>query len=633
MGMSGWTTPWADIRLPTASMCAETRCSWPDSRAILSNCIAPGGHTIVVTANPAKTTEMMLAAAGRHTHAGKQASVSREVAVTDEGKLIAGRYRLASHLGSGAMGIVWQAHDERLHRTVAIKQVLLPSTLSDSEADEANRRAMREGRITARLHHPHAIAVFDVVEYHGQPFLIMEYLPSSSLATVLSRQGVLRPDTVARIGSQIASALAAAHKAGIVHRDIKPGNVLIADDGTAKITDFGISHAVGDVTVTATGMLAGTPAYLAPEVAQGNSASFPSDVFSLGSTLYTAAEGTPPFGLNTNAIALLHQVALGQIIPPQQSGPLTPLLRPLLQRNPDQRPTMPQAHDALATLATGLARSPGGSTAPMRPLSRNNPPIQPAPTTQQTLIQSPPPRHTTTTVAATTVDATVSQPPTGDDRDGSPRHRRLLAGLMAVVLLAAGVLATVLIRDGKVTGGVVTSVDAAPPTSTSAGPAESIPALPIQPRSRNPAQVITPADPAESLPALPTRSRNPEQIIIPATPGSLQDTPEQLQQAITDYYALMPANMPAAWKRLTANYQKNHSGGFTGYQNFWNPVQRVTVFDVSAKQDGTVDATIEYFFRDGRVIEEQTSYGLLAEDGLWKINSSTVRSSQTKQGS
>ncbi|MGH3785140.1 MAG: serine/threonine-protein kinase [Pseudonocardiaceae bacterium] len=257
--------------------------------------------------------------------------------VTDEGKLIAGRYRPGLAPGQWGDGVVWQAHDERLHRTVAIKQVLLPSALSDIEADEANRRAMREGRITARLHHPHAISVFDVVEYEDQPFLIMEYLPSSSLATVLSIQDVLPPDTVARIGSQIASALAAAHKAGIAHRDIKPGNVLLADDGTAKITDFGISHAVGDVTVTATGMLAGTPAYLAPEVAQGNSAGFLSDVFSLGSTLYTAVEGTPPFGLNNNAIALLHQVAMGRITPPQRSGPLTPLLLRLLQRNPEQR--------------------------------------------------------------------------------------------------------------------------------------------------------------------------------------------------------------------------------------------------------------------------------------------------------
>ena len=538
--------------------------------------------------------------------------------VTDEGKLIAGRYRIASRLGSGAMGVVWQAHDERLHRTVAIKQVLLPSALSGIEAEEANRRAMREGRITARLHHPHAIAVFDVVEYEGQPFLIMEYLPSRSLATVLSIKGVLLPDTVARIGSQIASALAAAHKAGIIHRDIKPGNILLADDGTAKITDFGISHAVGDLTVSATGMLAGTPAYLAPEVAQGHSAGFPSDVFSLGSTLYTALEGMPPFGLNTNPIALLHQVALGEIATPRQSGPLTPLLLRLLQSNPEQRPTMPQTHDALATLAARLSGSLGGLAVPTVPLSQNDPPFEPVLTTQpsplqsappqQTPIQSAPPQEIPTMGARTKVDATVGQTPTDSDPNGSPQHRRLglVAGIMAIVLLTAGVLATVLISSGKTTSGAITGVEAAKPTSTSGAPAEN-PTIPTPSRPRNPALVITPGNP--------------------------QDTRDQVQQAITDYYAVMPENLPAGWRRLTANYQQSHAGGFTGYQNFWNLVQRVTVSDVSAQQGATVDATIDYFFKDGRVIEEQTSYQLLAQDGLWKIDSSTVRSSQAKQSS
>ncbi|HET9258455.1 MAG TPA: serine/threonine-protein kinase, partial [Pseudonocardiaceae bacterium] len=233
-----------------------------------------------------------------------------------EGELIAGRYRLVSRVGSGAMGVVWQARDERLHRTVAVKELLLPARLSEGAAEEAHRRAMREGRITARLHHPCVIAVYDVAEHKGHPCLVMEYLASRSLAAALSAQGVFRPCEVAGIGGQIAAALAAAHRAGIVHRDIKPGNVLLARDGTAKITDFGVSRAVGDVTVTATGMLAGTPAYLAPEIARGQQASFSSDVFSLGATLYTALEGTPPFGLSSNPIALLHQVATGEIAPP-----------------------------------------------------------------------------------------------------------------------------------------------------------------------------------------------------------------------------------------------------------------------------------------------------------------------------
>ncbi|MBV9729602.1 MAG: protein kinase [Pseudonocardiales bacterium] len=528
--------------------------------------------------------------------------------MTDEGELIAGRYRLVSRLGSGGMGVVWQAQDERLHRTVAIKQLVLPPGLSEITAEEANRRAMREGRITARLHHPHVVAVYDVVEHEGQSCLIMEYLPSRSLATVLSLHGVLPPNTVVRIGRQLVSALSAAHQAGIVHRDIKPGNVLLADDGTVKITDFGVSHAVGEVTVTATGILAGTPAYLAPEVAQGNSAGFPSDVFSLGSTLYTALEGRPPFGLNNNAIALLHQVASGEIIPPRQSGPLTPLLLHLLQRNPEQRPTMQQVQEALTALAAALAGPQGGPSAPMRPLSRHDPPVEPAPGPQQTLIQSAPPEETASLARPTGVDATAGRPPAEGDGDGGPGRRRLLAGALALVVLTAGVLVAVLISHDTVTHG-----NTANPPSTAGSPAQSLQAIPTAPGPSSTTQVIPPT--------------------TPAVPGSPQNTSEQLQRAITDYYALMPANLPAAWKRLTANYQQNHAGGFTGYQNFWNPVQRVTVFDVSAKQGDTVDATIDYFFKDGRLVEERTSYGLVTEDGLWKIDSSTVRSSQTRQGS
>ncbi|HZE00337.1 MAG TPA: serine/threonine-protein kinase [Pseudonocardiaceae bacterium] len=545
--------------------------------------------------------------------------------MSDEGELIVGRYRLVSRLGSGAMGVVWQAHDERLRRTVAIKQLLLPPRLSESEADEANRRAMREGRITARLHHPHAIAVYDVVEHQGQPCLIMEYLASRSLATVLATQGVLPPEEVASIGSQIASALAAAHKAGIVHRDIKPGNVLLADDGTVKITDFGISHAVGDVTVTATGMLAGTPAYLAPEVARGITAGFSSDVFSLGATLYTALEGTPPFGLNSNPIALLHQVASGEITPPRQSDPLTPVLLRLLQPDPDQRPTMDQAHEALATLAASPAGPAGGPSAPAPSPPRPDRPFEPVPRTQQTLLQVAPLEETISLATSTGLRTAADRAPAGGN--GWPGRRNLLAGVLTVVVLAAGVMVTVLISHGNVTGG-----NAA--TNTSGGMGQSLQTLPAQPAPASTTQE-TPTSPSDgltqSVPAPPGPSSTTE--IAPTTlpvPGSSQDTPEQLQGAITSYYALVPGNLPAAWNRLTTNYQQSHAGGFTGYQNFWSPVQRVTVVDVSAKQGDTVDATIDYFFNDGKVIEEQTSYGLVTEDGLWKIDSSTVHSSRTK---
>src|SRR4051812_16468265 len=239
-----------------------------------------------------------------------------------------------SQIGGGGMGTVWMARDELLGREVAVKQVLPPAGADPQEAEQQRQRALREGRIAARLSHPHAISVYDVAVEDDQPWLVMEYLPSRSLSEVLTEDGLLQVDQVAQIGAQVADALAATHAAGIVHRDVKPSNVLIGRgdnvDGIVKITDFGISHASGDVTLTMTGQITGTPAFLAPEVAQGEEPLPPSDVFSLGATLYTCLEGEPPFGMGDNALQLLHRVAGGEVSPPQRAGSLTrPLLRML----------------------------------------------------------------------------------------------------------------------------------------------------------------------------------------------------------------------------------------------------------------------------------------------------------------
>jgi len=274
--------------------------------------------------------------------------------VSDEGRLVAGRYRIDRRIGSGAMGAVWLAHDELLGRAVAIKQLMLSPGLDDAEREEARQRTMREGRIAARLHHQNAITVFDVVtDDHGQPCLIMEYLESTSLAAVLQQQETLPPLEVARIGTQIAAALKSAHRVGIVHRDIKPGNILLDRGGMVKITDFGISRAKDDVTVTKTGMIAGTPAYLAPEVAIGEDPGPESDIFSLGSTLYAACEGQPPFGLSENTLGLLHAVAAGHINPPRQSGPLTSVLALLLHPEKERRPDAEEAEELLAAVSRG----------------------------------------------------------------------------------------------------------------------------------------------------------------------------------------------------------------------------------------------------------------------------------------
>jgi serine/threonine protein kinase len=452
--------------------------------------------------------------------------------------LIAGRYRLIARLGSGSMGVVWQAYDEALHRIVAIKQLVLPAGLSDTERDEVTSLAMREGRITARLQHPHVIAVHEMVQHYRHPCLIMEYLPSRSLATVLSTHGELVPEAVASIGHQISSALAAAHEAGVVHRDIKPGNVLLADDGTAKITDFGVSHAVGDFTVTTLGILVGTPAYLAPEVAQGNRAGFASDVFSLGSTLYTALEGIPPFGINDDTVALLDRVASGEIVPPRRCGALTPLLLHLLQRDPQDRPTMRQAQAVLAMLDEGLVRSHGGLSACTLPLSGLDPPVQPLPSLPRSSVAPVAPKQTSSTAGSAPVDASAGQPPAEDDDLVWSGAHLLLVGAITVAVLTAGVLVTFFMGRGS----VLSSHAAALAHTSGVSAPMMLQALPVQPDLSDP----TPGTP-------------PPTPVIPDDP---QDIPEQSSQT----QAPMPEDPPVARNRLTADSQRNYAGDVTKHR-------------------------------------------------------------------
>src|SRR6478752_6188754 len=186
--------------------------------------------------------------------------------LSQPGVLIAGRYRLRSRIGAGGMGVVWESWDERLQRPVALKLLHRAPGLDEEQAKLANLRAMREARITARLHHRYAVPVFDAVEHEGQACLVMPLIPSMPLDVVLRDAGPLSVAEAVQVGHQIASALAAAHHAGIVHRDVKPSNILVTEDGTALISDFGIAHALGEGTLTNTGLIHGTPAYLAPEV-------------------------------------------------------------------------------------------------------------------------------------------------------------------------------------------------------------------------------------------------------------------------------------------------------------------------------------------------------------------------------
>ena len=293
--------------------------------------------------------------------------------VPGPGSLVAGRYRLTSKLGGGGMGAVWLASDQLLDREVAVKQVVSTDGLSDEGADDVRTRALREGRMAARLSHPNAIAMHDIAVDGGEPWLVMEYVPSRSVAQILHSTGTLPVVHSAQIGAQVAAAMAAAHDEGIVHRDIKPGNILVAttgrDAGLVKISDFGISRAKDEIQVAENGVITGTPAYFAPEVARGAEPTEASDVYSLGATVYTAVEGAPPFGVDEDSLVLLHRVARGEITPPTRAGALSPALLAMLEPSPARRPTMAQARDMLARVAAGPGGNP--STVLTAPLPRS----------------------------------------------------------------------------------------------------------------------------------------------------------------------------------------------------------------------------------------------------------------------
>jgi len=233
------------------------------------------------------------------------------------------------------MGTVWRAHDELLDRTVAVKEVDLPQ-VGEIDKDHLRQRTMREARAAARLAHPNAVTVYDVVEEGGKPWIVMQLVAADSLAQVIRDRGPLEPAEVAEIGLAVLSALEAAHAAGILHRDVKPGNVLLGHDGRVVLTDFGIATLEGDPSLTSTGLLLGAPAYIAPERARGLTPGPPSDLWSLGATLYTTIEGRPPFDRGT-PLATLTAMISEDSPPPSIDGPLGAAIEGLLQRDPHQR--------------------------------------------------------------------------------------------------------------------------------------------------------------------------------------------------------------------------------------------------------------------------------------------------------
>ncbi|MGW6361684.1 protein kinase domain-containing protein [Streptomyces sp. NPDC055092] len=251
-------------------------------------------------------------------------------------RLLAGRYRLGEVLGRGGMGTVWRAKDETLGRTVAVKELRFPSSIDDEEKRRLITRTLREAKAIARIRNNSAVTVYDVVDEDDRPWIVMELVEGKSLAEQIREDGLLEPRRAAEVGIAILDVLRAAHREGILHRDVKPSNVLIAEDGRVVLTDFGIAQVEGDPSITSTGMLVGAPSYISPERARGHKPGPAADLWSLGGLLYASVEGVPPYDKGS-AIATLTAVMTEPVDPPKNAGPLEKVIYGLLAKDPEQR--------------------------------------------------------------------------------------------------------------------------------------------------------------------------------------------------------------------------------------------------------------------------------------------------------
>ena len=320
--------------------------------------------------------------------------------VVKAGWLLAGRYRLGTPIGRGAMGIVWRGRDELLERDVAVKEVRVPAMVSQEDAEIVYQRTLREAKTAARLNHPAVVTVFDVVEENGSPWIVMELVQARALDQIVTEDGPLRPLAAARVGECLLSALSCAHSAGVLHRDVKPSNVLIDSGGRAVLTDFGIAKFEGDPGLTQVGMVVGTPGFTAPERLRGRPATPASDLWSLGATLYAAVEGRGPFDRAGGPAAVMAGIANENAPRAPSAGPLMPVIDALLRADPGARPDAATAARLLTEAAEGAkaglmlpgypwpygasaaATSPGAATRPgaarspgatTRPAASNSP--------------------------------------------------------------------------------------------------------------------------------------------------------------------------------------------------------------------------------------------------------------------
>lgn len=432
------------------------------------------------------------------------------------------------------MGAVWLGRDEVLGRAVAVKRV--GTMLGASSPDLL--RAEREARIAARVNHPHVVAVFDLVHDEDQKWLVMEYVEGTNLAEEIQARGRLTPDEAAPLLAQAAEALTAAHDAGIVHRDVKPSNILVTADGQVKLSDFGIARAEADASLTATGLVTGSPAYIAPEVASGRQATPASDVWSLGATAYHALAGAPPYDVGDNVLGALYRIVHEEPPRLQDGGWLAPLVAVSMTRDPARRWPMADVAAFLRSEGRQAGRPVGPVVAAHRPSAG-----------------SPPTSHEQSTQVLSTVAPAAPEPP--PDQSGGPGRARRRPGWLPFLVGAAAVALVAMI-------GVLLLLQDDPPDPRGGG-----------------------------SPSASTTSPRATQPIRP--------TAAEMESFVEGYLETADADPPAGFALLTPSYQAA-SGGLSGYEGFWGGVTNVEIESIEASVDDlTVEYTYSYNLRgDGK---------------------------------
>jgi eukaryotic-like serine/threonine-protein kinase len=458
---------------------------------------------------------------------------------------VGGRYELTRRIARGGGGTVWAGYDHLLEREVAVKHVVIPDELPPAERDKLRARVRSEARAAARLLHPSAVAIFDVVAEDGDVHLVLELVDDPTLDERVARDGPLDEAAAARVGLGLLDVLVAAHRRGIVHRDVKPSNIFVSSDDSVKLSDFGIASVEGEMRLTRTGATMGSPMYIAPEQALGHDAAPSVDLWGLGASLYLAIEGVPPFE-RSNAVATVHAVVHDDARPFQRADALAPLLQRLLVKDPADRAGVDEVRAALAPVAGVDAEPVAAASPPVVPVRSSDEPPPPAP-------PPPPPAASEDALATDELAAPAPPPPAdGDDRPSTdeteaaaartaappaeattegPRRRRpwlVLAAVAALVLLGIVVFAT---------GGPGTddAGDEAPPPAedTDEAPAEEAPA----------------DDPGEEAPPpeeAPDEDEAPEEDEPDEAPDEPADEPADEEEPADD--EVPEASVPGDWQ-------------------------------------------------------------------------------------